>query len=160
MRTEIKQDVAMMDLLLPLECSLQVLVKAYPRMTILQMRVFTAIAAGQTTIAQIATATGRHRDSIYRAVDTLSLGNKLNNEEGGLDLIQRSMKPEGRPCNLLTLTPKGQQLAVTLSSALGITQLSDSLPVPTPPRLSNHRGHTFQWLTGIFSWWSLFGGGR
>ena len=151
MRAEIKQDVAMMDLLLPLEYSLQVLVSAYPRMTLLQMRVFTAIAAGQTTITQIATVTGRHRNSIYRAVCVLSLGNKLDNEEGGLELIQRSMNLEGRPCNLLTLTPKGLQLAVTLSSVLGITQLSDSLPVPISPRLSNHRGHTFQWLTGIFS---------
>ena len=150
MRAEIKQDVAMMDLLLPLEYSLQVLVSAYPRMTLLQMRVFTAIAAGQTTITQIATVTGRHRNSIYRAVSVLSLGNKLDNEEGGLELIQRSMKPEGKPCNLLTLTPKGLQLAVTLSSVLGITQLSDSLPVPISPRLSNHRGHTFQWLTRIF----------
>ena len=141
MKPTTKNQVTTMDLLAPLDCSLQVLVSEYPRMTLLQMKVFTAIASGHSTVTQIAAATGRHRNGIYRTVDALSLGIKADNKGGGLNLIQCSVSRQGRPCMVFTLTPSGLQLITVLSSAIGKAQL---------PR--SHR-------TGLFSWLPWFGGG-
>mgnify|MGYP003384936517 CR=1 FL=1 len=141
MKPTIKSQVTMMDLLAPLDCSLQVLVSAYPRMTLLQLKVFTAIASGHSTVTQIATATGRHKKGICWAVDALSLGTKANNTTGGLNLIQSSTSRQGRPCKVFTLTPSGLQLIASLSSAIGKAQL------PRSPK------------TGLFSWLPWFGGG-
>lgn len=136
-----KQQVTMTDLLTPLDCSLQVLVSAYPRMTILQIKVFTAVASGHSTVTQIATATGRQKEGIYGAVDALSLGLKFPTKTGGLNLIQSSGSSQGSPCKVFTLTPNGLQLVTALSSAIGTAQL---------PR-SNR--------TGLLSWLPRFGGG-
>ena len=141
MKPTTKNQVTTMNLLASLDCSLQVLVSEYPRMTLLQMKVFTAIASGHSTITQITAATGRHIDGIYRTVDTLSQGMKLDNKGGGLNLIQSSVSRKGRPCKVFTLTPRGLQLITALSSAIEKAQLP-----------SSHR-------TGLFSWLPWFGGG-
>lgn len=136
-----KNEVTMTDLLGPLDCSLQVLVAAYPRMTLLQIKVFTAIASGHSTVTQIATATGRHKEGIYGAVDALSLGIKVPTKTGGLNLIQSSGSAQGRTCKVFTLTPSGLQLVTALSSAIGKAQL---------PRSRR---------TGLLGWLPRFGGG-
>tara|TARA_B110000503_G_scaffold136061_1_gene217753 strand:- start:1648 stop:2103 length:456 start_codon:yes stop_codon:yes gene_type:complete len=148
MRTNNQEQVTEMKLLVPLETSLQVLVSAYPRMTLLQMKVFTAIASGQTTVPQVAESTGRHRNTIYKAVDTLSIGKNLTLQNLGLRLVHSTIDGTDTHRRALSLTPKGLEVISDIVSAM-------ETPLSTP-QLKTHTS-PFKWLVGALSSWLLFG---
>lgn len=163
MRTNNQGQVTEMNLLLPLERSLQILVSTYPRMTLLQLGVFTAIASGQTTVPQIAESTGSKGSSIYKAVDTLSIGKNLTLNHG-LGLVHYAIDGMDTQRRVLSLTPKGLEAISDMMSAMKLFQTqfqSTAMEVPAPPSPSQRKTHTssIKWLVGGLSSWSLFGSG-
>jgi DNA-binding MarR family transcriptional regulator len=156
MKSTTKNQVTMMDLLGPLDCSLQALVSAYPRMTLLQMKVFTSIASGQTTVSQVAKSTGCKGSSIYKTVDTLSIGKNLTLSHG-LGLVHYAIDTTDAHRRVLSLTPKGLAVASDMVSALKRSQ-STEIQAPTPSQPKTHI-NSIKWLVGALSSWSLFGSG-
>jgi len=120
------------------------------------MKVFTAIASGQTTVPQVAKSTGSKENSIYKAVDTLSIGENLTLSHG-LGLVHYAIDTTDTHRRVLSLTPQGLAVVSDIASSLKLSQ-STAIQVPTPSKRKTHVS-SIKWLVSALSSWSLFGSG-
>lgn len=103
----------------PLGMAIAELGLIHPDITLMQLKVFTAISVcGTTTTSELAEILGTDVANLYFSIDMLSDGKTHNPEVGGLDLIQRNTDPDCIRRNLLTLTEKGNLTAKLISVRL------------------------------------------
>ena len=103
----------------PLGMAVAELGHIHPDITLMQLKVFTAISVcGRTTTSELAEILGTDVANLYFSIDMLSDGKTHNPDVGGLDLIQRNTDPDCIRRNLLTLTDKGNLTAKLVSVRL------------------------------------------
>ena len=103
----------------PLGMAIAELGHIHPDITLMQLKVFTAISVcGRTTTSELAEILGTDVANLYFSIDILSDGKTHNPDGGGLDLIQRNTDPDCIRRNLLTLTDKGNLIAKLVSVRL------------------------------------------
>jgi len=103
----------------PLGMAIAELGHIHPDITLMQLKVFTAISVcGTTTTSELAEILGTDVANLYFSIDMLSDGKTHNPDVGGLDLIQRNTDPDCIRRNLITLTEKGNLTAKLVSVRL------------------------------------------
>jgi len=103
----------------PLGMAIAELGLIHPDITLMQLKVFTAISVcGTTTTSELAEILGTDVANLYFSIDMLADGKTHNPAGSGLDLIQRNTDPAYIRRNLLTLTEKGNLIAKLVSVRL------------------------------------------
>jgi DNA-binding MarR family transcriptional regulator len=103
----------------PLGMAIAELGLIHPDITLMQLKVFTAISVcGTTTTSELAEILGTEVANLYFSIDMLADGKTYNSDGDGLDLIQRNTDPDCIRRNLITLTEKGNLTAKLVSVRL------------------------------------------
>lgn len=103
----------------PLGMAIAELGHIHPDITLMQLKLFTAISVcGRTTTSELAEILGTDVANLYFSIGMLADGRTHNPAGSGLDLIRRSTDPDCIRRNLLTLTEKGNLTAKLVSVRL------------------------------------------
>ena len=103
----------------PLQSALTEIEELHPGMTVMQLRVFIAIAnQGVVYSSELSTLLSISSPSISRCVEMLSNGHSNRRKFEGLDLVQSVLDMKDKRRKPLMLTKKGALLAKLLSTQL------------------------------------------